>query len=151
VPPPSRCWPPPVCGRRPCAGSWCERAEIERRSPNRTSDLPRGIAGARLVPRRDGMDVQLRAGGLLSMMGKRADDSCLPPVFLDGLLVSHTTPDAGPVDRGVPNRWDIDSLRWGDIEPSRSARGPRRSRPGTAPRTARAASSSSGPGSRTAT
>jgi hypothetical protein len=40
----------------------------------------------------------------------------MPPVFLDGMLVSQGSVMTGPVDQGLPNRYDIDSLRWQDVE-----------------------------------
>jgi hypothetical protein len=62
------------------------------------------------------MDVLLRAGGLISMSDKRANFSCMPPVFLDGMLVSSNTPMTGLTERTGPVRYDIDSLHWQDIE-----------------------------------
>lgn len=89
-------------------GRYLEREAIEKRSPRHTSDLLRGVPGLRIVSRHDGSDVVLRAGGLLSI-GNSRDTVCQPPIYLDGIIVSHAKAD--PRDR-----FDIDSLLPGDIE-----------------------------------
>jgi hypothetical protein len=89
-------------------GRFIDRHDIERRSPRRATDLLRGLPGVRLVRRQGGFDVALRAGGLVTF-SVRADDVCYPPVFLDGIVVSHSKAAAS-------DRLDLDSILPGDIE-----------------------------------
>jgi hypothetical protein len=89
-------------------GRFIERRDIEERNPRETSDLLRGLPGVRVLRSRSGTDVEFRQSGILSL-NRRPDSTCRPPVFLDGLIISHP--------RALPDeRYDLDSLLHGDIE-----------------------------------
>jgi len=94
-------------------GRFIERDEIERRRPQRTSDLFLSMSGVRLVRRGSLMDVLMRSGAASSMMTKVSDENCTPPIFLDGQLVSWSDGMAAPTGS---QRFNLDSLPWRDIE-----------------------------------
>jgi hypothetical protein len=89
-------------------GRFIERGDIEERNPRETSDLLRGLPGVRVLRSRSGTDVEFRQSGMLSL-NRRPDSTCRPPIFVDGLIISHP--------RALPDeRYDLDSLQHRDIE-----------------------------------
>jgi outer membrane receptor for ferrienterochelin and colicin len=99
-------------------GHFLERSAIEKRGPRYTSDLLRGIAGVRVVMRGSSADVRLRSGGLTSF-NARPGMQCLPPVFVDGILVSHG-------NQRPEERFDLNTLLPQDIEAVEIYAGPAR-------------------------
>jgi hypothetical protein len=91
-------------------GRFIDRDAIDRRQPRRIEDLLRGIPGIRLVTDPNGFfaDVRMRAAGLTSF-NARPNTQCLPPVYLDGLLVSHGNQGAG-------DRYNLNSVLPQDVE-----------------------------------
>jgi hypothetical protein len=91
-------------------GHFIERDAIAKRAPRRLTDLFRGIPGVRVVTVPHISDLELRAGGAESLgMRGGANSRCRPPIFLDGLLVSHSKVQ-------LSERYDLDSILPTDIE-----------------------------------
>jgi hypothetical protein len=89
-------------------GHFFERDDIAKRTTRKLSDLFRGISGVRVVTLGQVSDLELRAGGV-SNFGKIANARCRPPIFLDGLLISHSNVE-------MRERYDLDSILPTDIE-----------------------------------
>lgn len=91
-------------------GHFIERDDIVKRAPRKLTDLFRGIAGVRVVTVPHVSDLELRAGGADSFGMRGAGNlRCRPPIFLDGLLVSHSKVE-------ISGRYDLDSILPTDIE-----------------------------------
>ncbi|MGH7501791.1 MAG: TonB-dependent receptor plug domain-containing protein [Longimicrobiales bacterium] len=94
--------------RRMGHGRFIERDDVVRRNPRRLSDLLQGMPGVRIVTDGWFSDVRLRASGLTGFNATPAM-MCFPPVFLDGIVVSHGNAEPG-------DRYNVDSILPQDIE-----------------------------------